>query len=84
MKKEKPLSGSEAYLINTKALVTLFMLITVLNRNLLSLTGFAVILFLAMLFNYIRDPSATALEPIDFIIGGEKMAGQGWPGVPIG
>lgn len=36
--KEKPLSGSEAYLINTKALVTLFMLITVLNRNLLSLS----------------------------------------------
>ena len=38
MKKEKPLSGSEAYLINTKALVTLFRLITVLNRNLLSLS----------------------------------------------
>jgi len=25
-------------------------------------TGFAVILFLAMLFNYFRDPSASALE----------------------
>jgi fucose permease len=30
-------------------------------------TGFAVILFLAMLFNYIRDPSATALEQSNLV-----------------